>query len=255
MKKGLPHEREKGTTEEARRTEARNAVEVVPYKRKEVIGNATLYLGDCLEILPTLPKVDAVITDPPYPKEYMHLYESLGKKSAEVLKDGGSLVAMVGQSYLPQIMRAFDEYLTYHWTGCYLMLGGQCSQLWAKKVNSFWKPLLWYVKGKYSGKWLGDVSKSYTNDKAHHHWGQSVSGMNDIISRYSNEGDTVLDPFLGGGTTGASCNELGRKFIGIEIEERYFQIACERIANAQRQQKLFDEPSVGRSESALLPGM
>jgi len=66
---------------------------------------------------------------------------------------------------------------------------------------------------------------------------------------------TILDPFMGSGTTGVASINLGRKFIGIEIEERYFNIACERIDVAQRQGKLFHEPELDRPKTSLLPGM
>lgn len=67
--------------------------------------------------------------------------------------------------------------------------------------------------------------------------------------------DTILDPFMGSGTTGVACVNLGRKFIGIEIEERYFNIACERIYKAYRQPRLFEDSAPSKSEALTLPGM
>lgn len=181
--------------------------------------------------------IDVIITDPPYPKQFLHTYRDLAVLANRVLKPGGSLLAMAGQSYLPEIMRLMDVEgdLAYHWTVSYLTPGGQSPQIWQRKVNTFWKPVLWYVKGKYTRHWVGDVSKSDTNDndKRFHFWGQSESGMKDLIERFSRPGETVLDPFLGGGTTGIVCKMYHRRFVGVEIEPEVFAQAQVRIGEAK----------------------
>jgi len=194
----------------------------------------TIYHGDCREILPQLDRVDLVLTDPPYPKEYLGIYADLAELSVGCLVDGGSLASMVGQSYLLDIMQLFSNYLTYNWTLCYLTPGAQSAQLWQRKVNTFWKPILWYIKGKYNGKWIGDVSKSAVNDndKTMHKWGQSVSGISDLTNRLSIEGNLILDPFLGSGTTCYCAKKLNRYSIGIEIEEKYCEIAARRCSQS-----------------------
>lgn len=175
--------------------------------------------------------IDLIVTDPPYPKEFLHLYKDLAQFAARVLKPGGSLVAMAGQSYLPEIFDLMKvDGLQYNWTISYLTPGGQAPQLWQRKVNAFWKPVLWYTKGK-NQRWVGDVVKSAVNDndKRFHFWGQSESGMGNLISKVSSVGDIILDPFMGGGTTGLVSLQLHRKFIGIEIEADSFNNANERI--------------------------
>lgn len=165
--------------------------------------------------------VDCIITDPPYPKEFLSVYDDLAKTADRVLKPGGSCFVMVGQSYLPDIMNSLGKNLNYQWVFAYMTPGGQATQLWQRKVNTFWKPVLWFVKGEYTGKWMGDVAKSNPNDndKRFHHWGQSESGMADLITRFSEPGQTILDPFVGGGTTGVVALDLNRKFIGCDINE------------------------------------
>lgn len=177
--------------------------------------------------------VDIIITDPPYPQEFVHLYEDLARFAARVLKPGGSCIAMIGQSYLPDIVAGMARHLRYHWTCGYITPGGQSVQLWERKVNTFWKPLLWFTKGDYAGDWVGDVCKSDANDndKDHHHWGQSESGMADIVERFTSRGCVVLDPFLGGGTTGVVCVAKQRTFIGIEIDKEVASKAEQRIRN------------------------
>jgi hypothetical protein len=191
-----------------------------------------LILSDIAQAKLDPESVDAIITDPPYPREFLPAYEDLAKLAAHALKPGGSLLVMVGQSYLPEIVRLMTPHLRYHWTLAYLTPGGQATQLWERHVNTFWKPVLWFVKGEYKGEWVGDVTKSAVNDndKRFHHWGQSESGMADIIERFTVPGQTILDPFLGGGTTGVVALALNRRFIGIEIEEETFKVAQARIA-------------------------
>jgi hypothetical protein len=164
--------------------------------------------------------VDCIITDPPYPEGYLSVYASLAATAARVLKPGGSCFVMVGQSYLPDIIADLSAYLTYHWTIAYMTPGGQSTQLWQRRVNTFWKPVLWFVKDEYKGEWIGDVavSKPNDNDKRFHHWGQSESGMADLVRRFSEPGHVILDPFVGGGTTGVVALDLGRMFIGCDVD-------------------------------------
>ena len=210
---------------------------VDPPKEKEVpiLGRKPIKLhhGDFIEVCNQMEpeSVDYIITDPPYGKEYVAFYEELGKAAARVLKKNGSLIAMSGQSYLPEIMNSLSNHLTYNWTVAYLTPGGQSTQLWQRKVNTFWKPLLWYVKDEYDGKWIGDVtrSKPNDNDKRFMGWQQSESGMADIIERFTEPEDIILDPFMGSGTTGWAALNLNRQFIGIEIDQNIFETASKRL--------------------------
>lgn len=192
-----------------------------------------LICGDFAEVGPTLAasSFDAIITDPPYPKKYLPLYGLLAEQAAHLLKPGGSLLAMAGQSYLPEIFNLMTPHLRYNWTVAYLTPGGQAVQLWQRNVNSFWKPVLWFIKGKYTGKWAGDVatSKVNDNDKRFHHWGQSESGMADLVRRFSEPNDLILDPFCGGGTTGVVCYDLSRQFVGIDIDIDAIEASKQRL--------------------------
>jgi site-specific DNA-methyltransferase (adenine-specific) len=165
--------------------------------------------------------VDVIITDPPYPQEFLPSYSELAVTAARILKPDGSCFVMVGQSYLPEIMDRLCEHLIYNWCLTYLTPGGQAVQLWDRKVNTFWKPILWFINGEYDGQWIGDVRKSNPNDndKRFHHWGQSESGMADLIRAVTQPGDLICDPFLGGGTTAVVALDLGRRFVGSDIEQ------------------------------------
>jgi site-specific DNA-methyltransferase (adenine-specific) len=177
--------------------------------------------------------LDAIITDPPYPKEYLPVYADLAAWAARKLKPGGSAFVMCGQAWLPEVFAHLtsDSRLSYRWTLAYLTPGGQSVQVFPRTVNTFWKPVLWLVKGDYLGDWLGDVaqSKPNDNDKRFHEWGQSESGMADLIRRGSRAGDVVCDPFAGGGTTISVAAALGRRTIAIECDSVAFETLLKRV--------------------------
>lgn len=229
MTKIKQHERE-----EHRREKAERKAYSLPDELPDDM--CRLFAADIRGGLPEIESesVDYIITDPPYPKEYIPLYGDLSRIAARVLKPGGSLIVMTGQSYLPEVIAQLSECMTYHWFLSYLTPGGQSPQLFHKRVNTFWKPLLWYVKGAYSGDYIGDVLKSppNDNDKRFHEWGQSLGGMKDILERFTNPGDIVLDPFLGGGTTGVAAVSMGRKFVGTDIDGKNVETAKQRIMEA-----------------------
>lgn len=195
----------------------------------------SLMVGDFMDEMEQLDSesIAAIITDPPYEEKYIPLYEDLAKMAARVLKPGGSLIVMTGQYHLPQVLERMILYLDYQWTLAYLTPGGQSPQIWARKVNTFWKPVLWFVKGRYEGNWIGDVCTSPTNmnDKRFHEWGQSEEGMAELVERFTLPGDLILDPFCGGGTTGVVALQLGRRFIGIDEKEAAIEMTAARLCN------------------------
>ena len=182
----------------------------------------------------TSQRFDFIITDPPYPREYLELYGVLAQRAHEWLEPGGSLLVMCGQSYLPDVLALMSPHIRYHWTCAYLTPGGQAPQIWQRKVNTFWKPVLWFVNGDYGGDWVGDVCKSAPNDndKRFHDWGQSESGMADLVDRFTKPGDSILDPFCGAGTTGVVAVRLDRCFFGLDIDAEAVQTSTHRLMEA-----------------------
>ena len=200
-----------------------------PWKRIERIGNAVLLLGDCLEILPTLPKVDAVITDPPYgigiaanPVRQKHERMSWDDKPAS-------------QEQIDACLLAADTQVI--WGGNYFDLPPrQCFLIWDKvQPEDFSLAMCEFAWTNLKGpaKMFKRHVVSYEKE---HPTAKPVELMRWCVSKTTGD---VLDPFMGSGTTGVACMNLGRKFIGIEIEPKYFDIACERIENAQRQERMF----------------
>jgi site-specific DNA-methyltransferase (adenine-specific) len=175
--------------------------------------------------------VDAIITDPPYPREYLHLYGQLAELAKSALKPDGVVAVMCGQSFLPEIMALMTPHLEYRWTMAYLTPGGQSVQVFPRKVNTFWKPVVVFGSAR---DWIGDVVKSDVNDndKRFHHWGQSESGMADLVERLTLPGDLVCDPFLGAGTTAVVCKALGRRFVGCDVDAEHVASALDRIKEA-----------------------
>lgn len=172
---------------------------------------------------------DWIITDPPYPKEFLPLWEVLAKRAKEWLKPGGLILAMSGQMYLDEIYEMMSKHLSYYWTGSYLT-PGQPTPLRHRNINTTWKPILIYSNGDYKGKIFGDVWKSDGNDKDNHKWGQSVSGMYDIISKVCIPGESILDPFCGAGTTGVAALQHGCLFDGVELELENVNISKGRLS-------------------------
>lgn len=194
-----------------------------------------IHLGSVLDALSLPPcSVDWVVTDPPYIAESLDAWRDLGKVASHVLRPGGALVAMSGQYHLPEVTSLLGENLDYLWTIAYLTPGGTATHVFPRKVNSSWKPVLVYGRQgeRYGGPAYGDVARSPVNgaDKAHHHWGQSESGMSDLMRRFVEPGQVVLDPFLGGGTTAVVALALGARVLGFDIDPAAIEITRQRIA-------------------------
>lgn len=195
-----------------------------------------LFCGDCLEILPTLAadSVDAVVTDPPYAKEYNYLWEPLAVEGARVLKDGGHLITLCGHCQLPFVINTLSKTLNYNWLCILRNAGGITPIMIGRGVKVNFKPAVWFVKGKRGkhGIMDDDLNRAgKTWAKELHEWNQPVI-FGPIVKLVSENG-VVLDPFMGSGTTGVACVQTGRNFIGIEIDKGYFDIAKARIEKAQ----------------------
>lgn len=186
-------------------------------------------LGDFREILADVPdgSIDLILTDPPYPAEFLPLWTGLGQFAARVLAPHGVLAAMSGQTHLPEVYRRLGEHLTYRWTMAYLM-SGSANVVHARRVSTMWKPVLIYGS---SERRLHDVATSKAADKDYHGWGQSETGMYDLLRLLADPGATVLDPFLGGGTTAVVAQAHGCHFIGAELEREAYETALVRLAS------------------------
>jgi ParB-like chromosome segregation protein Spo0J len=173
--------------------------------------------GDFREVLADLANVDAIITDPPYPAEFLPLLADLAEWADRVLARDGVLAVLIGQTHLPEVFRLLSGHRPYRWTAAYMTPGnGYVSH--PRKVQSNWKPLLIYGGGPR----FADVVRSEGEDAAakdNHKWGQDYGAFHQIIERLTERGQTVVDPFMGSGTTLLAAHALGRHAIGADVDE------------------------------------
>lgn len=182
--------------------------------------------GDFRDVLADLQNVHAVITDPPYPREYLPLLADLAAWADKVLAADGVLAVLLGQSHLEEAYRLLSGYRPYRWTACYLTPGPSYRSFTAR-VHSNWKPLLIYGGGPR----FADVIQAEGADaeaKSNHRWGQDYGGFHVIVERLTTRGQIVADPFAGSGTTLLAAKALGRHAVGADIDAAAVQKARER---------------------------
>ena len=254
------------------------------------IGDATLYLGDCLEILPMLGKVDAVVTDPPYSSGGQFRGDRTQKTSTKYINNDSVITFRDEFSGDNRDQRAFLAWSTM-WFGQLLRISNpgatlcaftdwrqlptmtdavQCGGWVWRNIVTWWKPGIRMQRGRFSSSAEYVVYASHGvpiegekspqnvlsfapvggEEKAH--IAEKPKALLQEIIGITLPGATVIDPFMGSGTTGVACAKLGRKFIGIEIEPKYFDIACERIRKAYDQPDFFIEPPKPAKQEALL---
>lgn len=250
-----------------------------PWRERREVGNATLYLGDCLEILPVLDglrdgcqngdvsveqgrgagndlktRIDLILTDPPYNvnlgasphaiRQAGYLGQSDNLSNEQYLTLLGACFRLIESGILTIVTPGNSNQTLWpkpRWTMAWTKSNGVTRTpltLGQKMNHACWEPILIY--GKLARPPHSDVidlpialqleAEGHPCPKPFHLFVRLLSFT---------DAAAVLDPFMGSGTTGVACMNLGRKFIGIEIEPKYFEIACERIENAQRQLRMF----------------
>ncbi|RIK91753.1 MAG: hypothetical protein DCC73_14925 [Proteobacteria bacterium] len=243
-------------------------------------------MGDCLEILPALTGVDHIICDPPYEATLHEANKknTLGRKFARY--DGGRGFQQIDFASIDAIREPFVIAAAAKCKGWFIAF---CTPegvaRWADCVNASsmkYKRACVWVKpdstpqlngqgpaqgaehfvcawgGAGYARWnAGGKRGVYTHcvngplRQGEHPTEKPVALLAEIILDFTSPGQVVCDPFMGSGTTGIACSDLGRKFIGIEISEKYFDLACRRIEGARRQQKLFEAPAVPAEQASL----
>lgn len=212
---------------------------------KVTIGDAELWLGDCLDVLPELGVVDAVVTDPPYgigiaanPVRQKHekadwdkcapneavLSALLAVSRWQVIWGGNYFDLPPSQCFL-----VWDKLQPYNFSLA------MCEQAWCSKPGP----------AKIYRQAVTSYSKQHPTQKPVELMAWCIQHIGDVVS--------ICDPFMGSGTTGVAAIQLGRKFIGIEKDLKYFDIACKRIEQAQAQGRLFEDPPA-KPEQAVMFG-
>lgn len=215
--------------------------------RIETIGDATLYLGDCRDILPTLPKVDLVLADPPYGvkmdkgfggfggfgnpiarKQYDDDWDATRpeKEVFDMIIAGGGAVMVFGGNFFADLLPVSKHWIVWDKLNT-MPTFGDCELVWTNIDRKSVKK----ITHEYNGLIGKEGERVHPTQKP-------VLLMERCIAHVS-KAQSVLDPFMGSGTTGVACANMGMTFYGIERDQKYFDIACQRIENAYRQQRLF----------------
>jgi len=238
------------------------------------IGDAILYFGDCREIFHTLPKVDAVITDPPYGEHDTH-----AKHLAKVILKNGEPAGQdlcfegINQDQMIFMVREWVEkanrwvVFTSEWKfmkalddakllvrfGIWRKPDG-APQFTGDRPGTGWEGIaICHRAGRK--RWNGGGKHAFYNwpkgsNNSGHPTGKPIGLFSEFVNDFTEPKETILDPFMGSGTTGVAAIQMGRKFIGIEREKKYFDIACERIANAYAQPSLIETTSQPKQEQS-----
>jgi len=223
----------------------------------ETIGDATLYLGDCMDILPTLDKVDAVITDPPYGMDFQsnHRIEKHMKIANDKSADIAILVIEWALKNATHSVYAFGR-----WDNIYDYPKPKSLITWVKNNWSMGdlkheharqtEVAFFYALEKhfFPNKRPTDVIEWARTQNENHPTEKPVG----LMCKFMEWTDgVVLDPFMGSGTTGVAAMQMGRKFIGIEREQKYFDIACKRVEQANKQVDMFAQQPKQLQESLI----
>lgn len=226
--------------------------------RIETIGRAKLYLGDCREILPALPKVDACVTDPPYGigADKAAKASAEQRKAAEARPKGQRTKA--GRGWADYGDTNWDDVRPSREIFDLILKAGKEQIIWGGNYFTDLLPptMQWLVWDKCQRDFsLADCEFAWSSqrkaarifsypraralqDGKEHPTQKPVALMKWCIDFFP-KAETILDPFMGSGTTGVAAVQMGRQFIGIEREPKYFDIACRRIEDAQKQGDLF----------------
>jgi DNA modification methylase len=233
-------------------------------KKEVTIGDCRLLLGDCMEIMPLLDRVDAVVTDPPYGINFKGKTRSTKRDD----KYAGGHYAQNHKNIIGDD-KPFDP---SHLMGVPCIIWG--ANNFASKLTDSNGWLCWHKDGGIKGFNMSEVELAYTNflgstkhishlwhgfkrasemgQKVLHPTQKPIAIMQWCITHLPKDTPTILDPFMGSGTTGVACAKMGRKFIGIELDEDYFNIACKRIEEAYKSPDMFIEAAKKPEQDSFL---
>ncbi len=242
--------------------------------REETIGDCRLINADCMEALETLGKVDAVVTDPPYGVGFKYLshndspeaYEggyskwlwNILEKAENIAADGAPIFVWQASLHVREFANRFPR----NWR--LFCAGKNFVQMRPTAMQFAYDPVVVWWKGGAKPWAAGTASRDFhiantapviatpDNIERGHPCPRPLDQVKHIVEQWVTPIGVVLDPFMGSGTTGVACVKLGRKFIGIEIEPKYFEIACRRIEQAYKQPDFFVQaPAKIKQESML----
>jgi len=206
-----------GVIKLAREIEKESRINQEKEDRTKKVSDIEIRKGDFKKVLNDIYDIDAIITDPPYPYEFINCFSELALFAKEHLKKDGFIAVYSGQYHLPEVIKRLSEHLTYVWTFC-LSHSDKKQIVNGVNVMCGWKPVLIFSNGKKKFRYPAyDVLLSGQREKSSHEWQQSESGMYPLIDILTTPGELVVDPFAGSGTFLKVAHENGRRAIGAEI--------------------------------------
>lgn len=225
--------------------------------RTEIIGDCLLINGDCLDIFPLLGPAETIVSDPPFGMCFVSSRRKLETKHIPIQNDQDAEMLR----WITAIPASHSKYIFCRWDNLKDVPPPKSAITWIKNNHSMGdleheharqtELILFYNGDKHffpKGR-PNDVIKADRTGNGHHPTEKPVSLMEVLVSYTSG---TVIDPFMGSGSTGVACAKSSRKFIGIEIESKYFDIACSRVKEAYQQPDLFIEPPKKRVEQETM---
>lgn len=176
--------------------------------------------------------IDCIITDPPYPREFLPLWSDLSLFASRVLKPSGFCICYSGQIHLPEVINRMTEHLDYYWQ-CILLHTGHLAGVYPVRMNVGYKPILIFQKPPYSPQedFIKDVIIGAGREKDDYEWQQAVNELTHLIEGFTKVGDIILDPMAGTGTVGLACYKNNRNFILIEENEDRINIIKRRLSS------------------------
>jgi 16S rRNA G966 N2-methylase RsmD len=189
-------------------------------------------LGDFEEVFKDIPdgSIDCIITDPPYPYEFIEVWSKLSRVAKRVLKPNGYCIAYSGQMNLPEVIKRMNEHLNYYWTFSLIHTGSR-QLINGRSLFCGWKPILVFQNGfKKLDKPFDDFIMGTGMEKTHHKWQQAELELKHLINNFTKEGDVIMEPFAGGGTTIIAALKLNRNIIAAEIDETSYNVSKQRIS-------------------------
>lgn len=230
--------------------------------REEIIGDARLILGDCREVLPTLGPVDAVVTDPVWPNMPAGMFPiddawKLFADAMALLPKLRQLVVCLRSDSDPRFLQGVPRSLRFQqvvW--CQYVVPGYAGRVLGGNETAyvFGEPIP-FAPGQQVIPSMTPKAQPHERPmqqgELRHPCPRTLRHQEFLMRWFTIAGEVVLDPFMGSGTAGVAAFNFGRPFIGIEINEEYFDIAYRRIEEAWKQPRLFDEPRVTPQQAAL----
>ena len=179
-----------------------------------------------------------VITDPPYPKQFLPLWDALGMFAARVLRPGGMLVTYTSPYYLDQVIASLGKHLTYYWQLVLLHDHGGGEMVYPRKLRTWYKPILCFSKGEpLRHRCINDVLHGHGKEKDLHDWQQSLLDAVHLIEHFSKPGDLIVDPFGGSFTAAEAVLRVGggRRFLGCDVDRACVVLGQKRIATVRKE--------------------